>query len=85
MGYSTKKFKQEVKVEDMEFPGVLKEHAEIPGVNLKNGISRADQEKIMWKFHRYWFLTLKFPRGVTQFCRISRGESLFSLEFPRVK
>ena len=25
---------------------------------------------------------LEFPRGVIQVCRISRGESLFSLEFP---
>ena len=28
-----------------------------------------------------WFLILKFPRGVTQFCRIPRSESFFSLEF----
>ena len=32
-----------------------------------------------------WFLTLEFPKVVTRFCRITRSESLFSLEFPRVK
>ena len=47
--------------------GVLKkEHVEIPGVNEKRrGISSGVQEKIMWNFHRSWFLTLEFPRGVT--------------------
>ena len=28
-----------------------------------------------------WFLTWEFPRAVTQFCKIPRGESLFSLNF----
>ena len=32
-----------------------------------------------------WFLILEVPRCVTQFCRISRGERMFSLEFLRVK
>ena len=27
------------------------------------------------------FFMLEFPGGITQFCRISRGESLFSPEF----
>ena len=27
-------------------------------------------------FNKSWFFTLKFPRRVTQFCRISRGERL---------
>ena len=31
-----------------------------------------------WNFHGSWFLTLEFPRIVTQFCWIFRGESLFS-------
>ena len=32
-----------------------------------------------WKWHWYRFLTLEFPpSSVTQFCRISRGDSLFS-------
>ena len=45
-----------------------------------------DQEKIMWNFQGGpWFKTLKFPRGVTQFCGVSRGEALFCLEFPGVK
>ena len=39
----------------------------------------------MWNFLVSWFLTLEFPRGGTQFCRISRGDSLFSLEFLKVK
>ena len=39
----------------------------------------------MWNCHRFWFLTLGFPRDVTQFSRISRGENLFSLEFLKNK
>ena len=71
----------------MEFPSALKkEHVEIPGVNQKQSrISRAGQEKITWSFPGSWFLVLEFPRDVTQFCGISRGEALFSLEFRRVK
>ena len=41
--------------------------------------------KIIWKFHGSWFSNLEFPSCATQFCRISRGENLFSLEFPGVK
>ena len=42
-------------VEDMEFPGVpIKEKA--------RGISKGDQEKIMWNFHESLFLTLEFLR-----------------------
>ena len=68
-------------VEDMGFPGVLKKnHVEVLGVNLKrSAISRVVQEKTMWNFHGSLFLNLKFPRGVTKFCRNSRSESLFSL------
>ena len=70
-------------VEDMEFPGVLKkEHVEILGINLKrSGISRVCSRKIHVEFPWVLFLTLEFPRGATQFWRISRGESLLSLEF----
>ena len=73
----------------MVFPGVLKkEHVEIPGVNLKrSGISMEHvQEKLKLNFHGPWLLTLGFSRvtRVTQFCRISRGESLFSAESWRV-
>ena len=43
-------------MEDMEFPGVKKEHVEVPGVNLKrSGILRDAQETIMWNFHGSWF------------------------------
>ena len=38
----------------------------------------------MWNYQRSWFLTLEFPRVVTQFCGISRGEPLFYPEFPQV-
>ena len=74
-------------VRDMEFPGVLKKfHGKIPRFNWKrSGISRDVAEKFMWNFHGYWFLNLEFWKDVTQFCRISRGESLFSLKFPRLK
>ena len=37
----------------------------------------------LWNFHPwvFWFLTLEFSRGTTQFCRISRcrGETLFGI------
>ena len=67
----------------MEFPGVLKKkHVEILWFNEKrSGISRIVQEKLMWNIHGFLFLTLEFASGVTQFCRSSRGESLFSSEF----
>ena len=67
-------------VEDMEFPGVLKKyHVEILGVNWKRSeIFRGDQE-IMLHFHESWFLTLDFPRGVTQFYRISKAKGSFVL------
>ena len=37
--------------------------------------------------HGCWFLTLEFPRDGTKFCRISTGESFFSLlwNFSRAK
>ena len=51
----------------------------------RSGISRSDQEKIIWNFHGSWFLTLEFPRCVAPLSGISRGEALFSPEFPEVK
>ena len=36
----------------------------------------------MWIFQGFWFQALKFPRGVTQFCGVSRSKALFGLEFP---
>ena len=70
----------------MEFLGVLKKkNMEILAVNKKGGISRGVQEKLMWNFHGSWFLTLEFPRGVTQTCKISSGKISFSLEFPWIK
>ena len=39
----------------------------------------------MWNFQGSWFLAIEFPRCVTQSSRISSGESLLCLEFPRVK
>ena len=70
--------------EDIKFLGVLKkEHVEIPpGINEKrSGISSCVQEKLMWNFHESLFFTLEFVGGVTQFWKISRGESLFFVEF----
>ena len=43
----------------------------------KSGIFRGDQEIIMLHFHESWFLTLEFPRGITQFYRISKGKESF--------
>ena len=64
----------------MEFPGVLKkDHVEIPGVKQKrSAISRGGQEKFMWNFNGSWFLVFEFPRGLAQFCKISRGKALVS-------
>ena len=44
-------------------------------------ISKGDQEKIIWNFHGPWFLVSEIPIRATQFCGISRGKDLFSLEF----
>ena len=61
----------------MEFPGVSqKQHVEFLGINQKrSGISKGDQEKIMWNFHGSLFLALEFLRDLTQFCGISQGLS----------
>ena len=59
-------------VQDMDFPGGC-------------GISRGDQEKVIWNFQESWFLVLEFPRDVTQFFTISSGGALICLEFPGVK
>ena len=45
----------------------------------KSGIPKDDQEKIMLNFRESWFLTLEFPRGVTQFYKISKGKERFDL------
>ena len=35
-------------------------------VNLKrSGISRGDQEKIVWNFHGSWFSVLQFPHAIS--------------------
>ena len=67
--------------------GILKkEHTQITGLNLKrSGISGGFKENLLWNFHSSLFLILEFPRDVTQFCGISRGKSLFSPEFLKVK
>ena len=74
------------------FQRVLKkEYMEIPGVVLlkKRRISRHVQEKNCGNYMGLGFWieigNLEFPRSVTEFCRISKGASLFSLEFLRVK
>ena len=49
----------------------------------ERGISRSDQEKVIWNFQRgLGFRPFKFWRWVltTQFCDVSRGETLFCLE-----
>ena len=77
-------------VEDMEFPGVLKkEHVDIPGVNKKEvespGVFKKNSCGGIFMGLLFWPWSLEFPRAVTQFCRIFKGESLFSPEFQRVK
>ena len=81
IGYSWKK---KTKNENMEFPGVLKSIWKFQGSSKRVEFS-PNQKKIMWNFHGSWFLVLKFPRVVAQFCGISWGEALLSPEFPRIK
>ena len=73
-GLFQKKFKKSGKsgVEDIDFPGVKKKHVEILGLNLKR--SRI-YRYVLKKFP--WVLVLLTSRGVTQFFRTSRGQSLF--------
>ena len=69
----------EAGVEDIKFRGVLNEERACGNSRgqLKNG-KKGVQEKPMCNFHGSWFLTLEFPRGVKQFCKISsRGEACF--------
>ena len=86
MGYSRKKSKYGLGIRKWNFQGYwrksmwkfqrsIKKEVGFPGVFKKNS----------GNFHGSWFLTLKFPRSVTQFCRIFRDESLFYPEFLRVK
>ena len=63
-----------------KFQGSIKKEVEFPGVFTKNSCGN-----FHCTFTGPWCLILEFPRGVKQFCRISRSESLFSLEFLRVK
>ena len=53
--------------------------------SMKSGISKGDEEKIMWNIYGSWFLALKIPMGITQFCGISKAGASFFLEFPWVK
>ena len=74
----------------MQFPGLIKGYNTIlqnlqeqsfvlSRISLgKSEICRGDQE-IMLHFHESWLLTLEFPRGVTQFYRISKGKASFVL------
>ena len=57
---------------------------EFPGINEKrSGISKPDQEKIMWNFQRSWTLDLKFPRNLTKICGIPRGKVKKTEKFQR--
>ena len=60
---------------DIEFPGVSKKwHMEFKVANEnESGISKGDQEIIIWNFQESLFLELEFIRVLTQFCGISRG------------
>ena len=83
MGYSRKNPKRG-SAEDMEFPGVLKKKKEkekdmeIAGTNKKDGQFPGVIKKIvefLWGLgHCHWCFEISVPMGVTQFCRISRGE-----------
>ena len=71
------------RVEDTNFPGILKkEHVEVLGESsIKIDVEFLEVlMKNSWNFHGSLVLKLEFPppRGVTQFCRIRSGESLFS-------
>ena len=56
---------------------------EILVVNWKRSrISRIDQERIMLNFHKFSFLALEFPRGVTQYHGNCKGKASFCPKFP---
>ena len=63
-----------------KFQGSIIKEVEFTGAFMKNsrGISMDNMEMVSMGLG---FLVLEFPSDVTQFCRISRGESLFSQEF----
>ena len=67
---------------DIEFPGVLKKAYGKCG-NSKDQLKKkwdfqgCSRKNHPWNIHGFYFLTLEFPGGVTQFFRISIGESLF--------
>ena len=77
---SVQKKSQNWLFKDMDIPGILKKlHAELPWVKKEIAkIFRDNQEKITKNL-------VSYPRGVIQFCNISRDKALFSPEFPRVK
>ena len=81
--------------EDIEFPGVLKKAYGKCGnsrdqLKKKWDFQGCSRKNHPWNIHGFQFLTLGFPGGVTQFFRISIGESLFfkgkvtNLKIPRI-
>ena len=59
-----------------KFQGSIRKEAEFPGVF---------KEKNYVEFPWVLAFDLGIPRGITEFCWISSGESFSSLEFIRVK
>ena len=64
----------------------------IPGkIQIGGGVFQGYRKNRMWKPYGSIKIEVEFQgvvkntRGVTQFCRIARGEASFCLEFPRVK
>ena len=63
----------------------MKNNVEIPGVNKKEvEFARVIPKKLCRISMGFGFWS-EIQMDVTQFCRISRGEASFCLEFPRVK
>ena len=60
------------------FQGLIKSNVELSGLIKKKSCG-------MWNFQGSWFYLLKCMMGITQFCEVSRGESLFCLKFLGVK
>ena len=76
IGLFQKTSKQGVGDWGMEFPRGIKEKACWNSTGQLKNTWNFQQwlKKIMWNFHRSWFFFLKFPRGATQLCGISKGE-----------
>ena len=75
LGYSRKNPNSGVELRAWNFRGYWKKRMwKFQGsVKIEMGFQSVFTKNLR-NFHGSWFLTLEFPRGLTQFCRISRDK-----------